>query len=395
MRVDLTPPDWARFLQSDLTDWQRAPLPVADVAPFEIPDDAYFEYCWVDAGGERRPDPDNPNPILNPWWDFASNIAGPEYRPDPDVVPEGVGPRGRVLRMHVESAIQERTRHVLVYSPAGMTEAGLPLLLFNDGKAYFGWGRAPQVMDRLLARGEIEPAHLVFVPPAERTKEYAFNPDYRAFLTDELLPAVEARIRCDGRRTVWGASLGGLLGVGDLGVAGVGVHVVHAEDGGAGFCEVGEGGEPEEFLRLIDAAHEWVAAEDPKKVPLDPQEAARSRHDAGPGLHDPRCGLLLAVLAAARRPSLGDWFTRLMSTWLGPFGLVVVEPRMMRRLAAPVLALEHFVVDRRFRVAIDAGVAARRDGVDRRGLSPGASRGRRASAPGTLASGCGSGQRDQ
>jgi enterochelin esterase family protein len=114
--------------------------------------------------------------------------------------------------MRIESEVLGRGRHLLVYSPAGLAEATLPLVLFNDGKAYFGWGRAPQVMDRLLARGEIEPAHLVFVPPGERTKEYAFNPDYRAFLTDELLPAVEARIRCDGRRTVWGASLGGLLG---------------------------------------------------------------------------------------------------------------------------------------------------------------------------------------
>ena len=211
MLVDLTPPDWARFLQSDLTDWQRAPLPVDDVSPFEIPDDAWFEYAWVDEAGERRPDPDNPNPILNPWWDFASNIAGPRYAPDPDVVPEGVKRRGRVLRMTVASKVLGKERHLLVYSPAGRAEDELPLVLFNDGKAYYGWGRTPQVMDRLLARGEIEPAHLVFVPPSQRTKEYAFNPAYRKFLTDELLPEVEKRIRCDGRRTVWGASLSGLL----------------------------------------------------------------------------------------------------------------------------------------------------------------------------------------
>jgi enterochelin esterase-like enzyme len=211
MRVDLNPPSWATHLLSDLTDWQRAPLPVDEVAPFEIPDDSYFEYAYADKGGERRPDPDNPNLRLNPWWDFASNLSGPDYRADPWLTPAGVRPRGRVLRMEISSSLLNLNRHLLVYSPAGMAEEELPLILFQDGKAYYGWGGVPQVLDRLLEAGECGPAHLVFVPPGQRTQEYAFNPVYRRFLLEEVLPTVEARIRCDGRRTAWGASLGGLL----------------------------------------------------------------------------------------------------------------------------------------------------------------------------------------
>lgn len=212
MRIELKPPPWATHLQSDLTDWQRAPVPVAEMAPFEIPDEAYFEYAYVDAEGNRRPDPDNRNPRLNPWWEFACNISGPDYRPDPWVVPEGVRPLGRVLRLRIDSRILEQTRHLLVYSPAGHVEDRLPLVLFQDGKAFYGWGRVSQVMDRLLAAGRLDqPAHLVFVPPVKRTEEYAFNPDYHRFLLEEVLPMVEARVRCDGRRTAWGASLGGLL----------------------------------------------------------------------------------------------------------------------------------------------------------------------------------------
>jgi len=211
MRIDLTPPRWATHLQSDLTDWQRARVQIEKLIPFDIPDDAYFEYAYTDAEGVRRPDPHNENPRLNPWWEFASNISGPDYRPDPWVVPTGVRPRGRVLRMRIESKILNQERHILVYSPAGRSEEDLPLVLFLDGKAFFGWGRVPQVLDRLLEAGEIEPAHLIFVPPRQRTEEYAFNPDFREHLRQELLPAVEARVRCDGRRTAWGASLGGLL----------------------------------------------------------------------------------------------------------------------------------------------------------------------------------------
>ena len=211
MRIELNPPAWATHLQSDLTDWQRAPLPVDELVPFDIPDDAYFEYAFMDAEGTRRPDPGNDNPRLNPWWEFASNIAGPEYRIDPWVAAEGVRPRGRVLRLEIPSNILNQTRRVLVYSPAGRAEDELPVILFQDGKAYYGWGRVPQVLDQLLEAGKCGPAHLVFVPPRERTLEYAFNSEYLNFLVEELLPTVESRIRCDSRRTAWGASLGGLL----------------------------------------------------------------------------------------------------------------------------------------------------------------------------------------
>jgi enterochelin esterase family protein len=119
--------------------------------------------------------------------------------------------RGRVLRLEVESKILGSRRRLLVYSPAGKADQPLPHILFQDGLAYFGWGKAPQLLDLLVQEGLAQPAHLVFVPPQERTREYAFNPDYLRFLADEVLPLAEQRAPCDGRRTAWGASLGGLL----------------------------------------------------------------------------------------------------------------------------------------------------------------------------------------
>jgi len=211
MRVDLKAPDWATHLLSDLTDWNKAPVPVDEVRPFDLPEDAYFEYAWQDADGKKRADPENLNPILNPWWDFASNLSGPLYEPDPMAVLPATAPRGRVLRLGVESRILDQERRFIIYSPAGMVDTPLPHILFQDGKAYFGWGKVPQVLDVMLQAGRIGPAHLVCVPPMERTKEYAFNADYRRFLTEEILPLAEERAPCDGRRIAWGASLGGLL----------------------------------------------------------------------------------------------------------------------------------------------------------------------------------------
>lgn len=212
MHVELAAPDWATHLLSDLTDWQRAPLPVARLRPFDLPDEAYFEYAWLDRDGRRREDPANPNPRLNPWWTYACHVAGPSYRPDADTIAAASAiPLGRTLKLVVASRLLGEERGALVYTPAGCADRDLPLVLFQDGKAYYGWGHVPQVLDRLLARDEVEPAHLVFVAPRERTPEYFFNATYRAFLRQEVLPAVAARVRTDGRRVAWGASLGGLL----------------------------------------------------------------------------------------------------------------------------------------------------------------------------------------
>jgi len=212
MKIDLSPPAWATHLLSDLDDWNRAPRPVAEVVPFELPDDAYFEYAWRDESGAVRPDPDNPNPPNNPWWDFARSIAGPAYEPDPWAqVPARTAAAGRTIRLRLDSTHLGQQRHVLVYSPADCADRPLPHVLFQDGKAFQGWGRTPQVFDRLLTAGRCAPAHLVFVPPIHRSREYHFNEAYRDFLMEEVLPAVEQRAPCNGRRTAWGASMGGFM----------------------------------------------------------------------------------------------------------------------------------------------------------------------------------------
>ncbi len=212
MRIDLTPPPWATHLLSDRDDWLRRPRPVAEVAPFCVPDDAYFEYAWLDADGTPHPDPDNPNPPNNPWWEYARYLAGPGYEHDRwwAAIPPRTPPAGTVRRLRLDSAHLQQPRHVIVYTPAGHEGRELPQVWFQDGKAYFGWGKTPQVHDALLAAGQCAPAHLVFVPPVDRTREYHFNPDYRAFIREEALPRVDAMAPCDGRRTAWGASLGGL-----------------------------------------------------------------------------------------------------------------------------------------------------------------------------------------
>lgn len=211
MEVTLTPPAWATHLISDLTDWLRRPLPVARLLPFTLPDDAYFEYAYLDAKGRPRPDPENPHPSRNPWWDCARSLEGPDYRPDPHAEIGMTRPLGQLLRLTISSQVLGQERRIIVYSPPGQAEARLPLVYIQDGKGYLRYGRVPQVFDRLVSDGLSRPAHLVFVTPRERVREYVQEAAYLRFLVEELLPAVERRVRTTGERVAMGASLGGLM----------------------------------------------------------------------------------------------------------------------------------------------------------------------------------------
>ncbi len=211
MRIDLAPPPWATHLLSDQDDWGRAPRPVADMHPLDLPDDAYFEYAYLDADGNKRPDPDNTNESNNPWWPYARHLAGPDYTPSNWArIPAKTAPLGTTHRLKLASENLGHERHVLIYTPAGHENEKLPQIWFQDGKAYYGWGKTPQVLDKLLEHRQCDPAHLVFIPPVDRSGEYHFNDRYLAFLTDELMPEVEERAPGSGQRTAWGASMGGL-----------------------------------------------------------------------------------------------------------------------------------------------------------------------------------------
>jgi enterochelin esterase-like enzyme len=202
MLVNLTPPPWAAHLISDLTDWRRRPLPIGRLVP--------FEYAYLDAAGRPRPDPDNPHPAANPWWPHARSLYGPLYRPGLFAEAGGTAPAGRTLRLTLPSRHLGQSRRILVYSPAGLAEAALPLVYIQDGGAYYHWGKTPLIVDRLLAARRLQPAHFIFITPRDREREYAFSAAYERFFSDELLPGVESRVRGAGLRIAMGASLGGL-----------------------------------------------------------------------------------------------------------------------------------------------------------------------------------------
>lgn len=206
MEVRLTPPSWATHLISDITDWERRPLPVGELRPFEVPDDAWFEYAWLDEAGEPRSDPDGV-PAHNPWWPHACRLTGPEHRAPADVPSAEATAAGRLERHSLESAHLAGRRRLFTYAP-GPFAGPRPLVLLQDGKACWHYGRVGPLVDVLTAIGAIRPAFYAFLQPERRSREYAFHAPFREHVLGEVLPFLDELWPCDGERILWGASMG-------------------------------------------------------------------------------------------------------------------------------------------------------------------------------------------
>lgn len=216
MKLRLTVPAWATHVVSDLTDMDRNPHPVdaEKVVSFtlSLPDDAYFEYAFLDEGKKMRADPEREERADNPWYGEVSVVTGPDYRPDPYADPAEL-PTGETKRLRIGSRALAQTRRVSVYTPKGFEAEPLPTVYVQDGVAFYRYAKLHLVLEHLLRDRLVRPAHLVFLEPIDRTAEYGFNEMYRRFVLTEALPEVERTVAVTGERIALGASLGGLVSV--------------------------------------------------------------------------------------------------------------------------------------------------------------------------------------
>ena len=219
MKHKLQIPDWAVEIYSDLSDWERHSHKVSDVAPngfweFELAEDAYFEYCFVDADGKMQADPNNGNKADSPWYPAARFIKGGTYKENDYLYPEAIElndlKRYKMDSSYLEASLAER-RRLMTYTPKGFEGEPLPIVYIQDGVAYARAAQLPLVLETLLSENKISPAHLVFIDPKDRSIEYPYNTSYQEFVIHEVLPMMEAELNFDGTRIAMGASLGGLV----------------------------------------------------------------------------------------------------------------------------------------------------------------------------------------
>ncbi len=202
----------AKVGQSDV--WMRA---------YTFPEAARLDYKLV-VDGSWILDPANPH---RQWSGFGPNselrmpawVFPAETVRNPDAPAGLFGSNQTLVSPTLGYAVTYR-----VFTPAGYDAealSGLPVLYITDGHEYSDdrLGAARIVLDNLIADGRIEPTIAVFIDPRLngqnlRQEHYIQNPDFAAFVAEELVPTIDAlfRTRPDrDSRVILGTSLGGLF----------------------------------------------------------------------------------------------------------------------------------------------------------------------------------------
>ena len=188
------------------SDWWRLRLRVPERARFE------YKFDIVRGGhGDWINDPLNPRLATDP---FGANSVCETWG---YTVPEWTRPglataTGRIEHWKIDSQSFASQREIGVYLPAGHDESqSYPLVIIHDGYDYVDHAALVPSLDNLIERGDLPPLIAALTQSPDRSVEYVDDPRHVAFVTEELLPALEDRynVSNDARqRVLMGASLG-------------------------------------------------------------------------------------------------------------------------------------------------------------------------------------------
>lgn len=172
---------------------------------------ARVEYVLL-FGAEARPDPLNPR-LVQAFAGPRSEVRMPLWVAQPEIDDQTPAQAGELIAEVFASRALGGPRRVWYYLPAGYQaspDALYPVAYVLDGGTFIERMDARRVLDRLIARHAVPPLIVVFSEPGERQEEYSRNPKWRAFITSELVPAVDKRFRtfsAPDHRIILGTSL--------------------------------------------------------------------------------------------------------------------------------------------------------------------------------------------
>jgi enterochelin esterase-like enzyme len=138
---------------------------------------------------------------------FAHGYETPDW-----VLPDPEAREGDLTELVVQSRALDRDCPVTLYLPARFRRtAAYPLLMVHDGADFLQYASAKVVLDNLIHRLDIAEMVVAFLHPEERLVEYADSTAHARFVSDELLPQLEAELPLVGQRSgrcVLGSSFG-------------------------------------------------------------------------------------------------------------------------------------------------------------------------------------------
>jgi enterochelin esterase-like enzyme len=182
----------------------------------ELPEGSRVEYQIEVRRGDRRDrfnDPLNPalshSPMGSSSVCFAHGYETPEWTlPDPDARP------GELTELVVPSKALGRDCEVTLYLPARFRRtAAYPLLVVHDGGDFLQYASMKVVLDNLIHRLDVADMVVAFLHPQDRLTEYANSTAHARYVTNELVPRLEAELPLVGQRSgrcLLGSSFGAI-----------------------------------------------------------------------------------------------------------------------------------------------------------------------------------------
>ena len=178
-------------------------------------EDARLDYKFILNGSNWILDPRNPYQVVGGYGP-NSELRMPAYIMPPEIAYYPNIPHGTYEDTLFYSVNMGNSRTIRVYLPPGYQASAddYPMILFHDGLEYTTLASAINVLDYLIDQNLIEPAIAVFVPPVNRTEEYAgsLQNQFSNFIVNEVVPWVDFKYRTiplPEKRAVLGASNGG------------------------------------------------------------------------------------------------------------------------------------------------------------------------------------------
>jgi enterochelin esterase family protein len=176
--------------------------------------DARLDYKFVLNNSSWILDPHNPHTCTGGFGP-NSELRMPQYVPPPETAYYDTLPHGSLFDTVFNSTWLGNSRVVKVYLPGDYSTGNdsYPIMLFHDGLEYLSLANAKNVLDYAIGTKEIEPLIAIFVPPVNRTAEYAgdLSDEFAHFIVDEVMAWAVTRFRIEAdpqRHATGGASYG-------------------------------------------------------------------------------------------------------------------------------------------------------------------------------------------
>lgn len=205
----------------DANGWNTASSPMTKIAGTNFwyrtevfENDARLDYKFF-VSGNWILDPRNPNTCTGGYGP-NSELRMPAYQMPPEIAYYPGIAHGILQDTTFYSVNLGNSRTIRVYLPPGYDTSAVryPMVLFHDGLEYISLAQANNVLDYMILQQRIEPTIGIFIPPVNRTDEYARSllDKFTKFVIEEVIPWADNRFRTiqsPEKRAVLGPSYGG------------------------------------------------------------------------------------------------------------------------------------------------------------------------------------------